>query len=167
MPFPRYPELLKRLATLKKNKGLSNELRRVLSGSVSGDTESLLSDYIPVFFKLIVDALKSASAECVAQMLNEYRLTPEMVKEHLIQLQFGSVTAAVEWKEVPKSVKTALSAQFYKRFKCSVERIKKRPKGQFGADLCEEPVFEEREESESELKAKAIVKRRKRSNKPL
>ena len=112
VPFPKFPEWFGKNSAQKKNERLLQELRAAMAGFVSGDDEDILTDYIPLIYKLLMQPLKEQGRDGVTEtleLMEMYNLTPDMFKEHLIQLQFGTSTYEEEYKALPTQVKSAIT----------------------------------------------------------
>ena len=169
IPFPRFPEWFGKFSTQRKNERMLREVRNVMAGHISGDIESVLRDYIPTLYRLIVTPLKLGNIEDTVNVMHMYKINPEMLKENLIGLQFGNITCEEEFKSIGAKDKASMSKMYNTLFKSSIEKVKKKREREFkdkvDPDIEDEAQAEqaesESEEDEIELKPKSKGKRRK------
>lgn len=115
--FPHFPEWFGRNSTQKRKDRLLHELRQAMSPSPSAsDSLDLISLGIPLLFRLLLEPLETLGKEAIEAVLEtmyEYRLTPDMLKEHLIDLQAGeNEDPEKAYKDLPAPVKAALTRVF-------------------------------------------------------
>lgn len=166
VPFPRFPEWFGRNSTQRKTERMLREVRGVLAGNISGDAESVLKDYVPTLYKLIMTPFKAGKFEDTVNTMHMYKITPEMFKEHLVYLQFGSITCLEELKAIPSKDKATLSKLYNSMFKSSVEKVKKKKefeiRDKFDPELEDEDEVEEEESEEEEIELKPKGKKKKK-----
>lgn len=142
VPFPKFPEWFSRNSAQKKNERLLMELRAAMAGFISGDDEDILTDYIPLIYKLLMQPLKDSGREGVndtLELMETYNLSPEMFKEHLIQLQFGTSTYEEEYKALPTQVKSAITRTFNSNNEVAPgTKSRRKPPGEGGSEPEEE-----------------------------
>ena len=95
--------------------------------------------------------------------MSEYRVNPDMLKEHFISLQFGSTTFEQEFKDLPVSIRSNLTKLYNQYYKSSVQKIKKKKsesaeQEQFDPETQEQQELEELSE-ESDIEVKPVHKR--------
>ena len=145
------------------------EVRNVMAGHISGDTESVLKDYIPTLYKLIMSPFKKGKIEETVGIMHMYKINPEMLKENLVQLQFGASTCAEEFKSISPKDRAALAKMYNQLFKSSIEKIKKKKEREFkdkiDPDIQDEEQVPESdsEENDIELKPKKVGKKKKQT----
>ena len=98
-----------------------------------------------------------------------YKINPEMLKENLVQLQFGASTCAEEFKSISPKDRAALAKMYNQLFKSSIEKIKKKKEREFkdkiDPDIQDEEQVPESdsEENDIELKPKKVGKKKKQT----
>lgn len=115
VPFPKFPEWLGRNSSQKKFERMLQEIKSATSTVICAENEDLVTDYIPLLYSLILSPMRNMGKEGVAGSLatmETYHLTPEHLKEHLIQLQLDSAEHEEEFKSLPTQVKTALTKAY-------------------------------------------------------
>jgi replication factor C subunit 1 len=164
VPFPKFPEFFGKFSTQRKNQRLLKETRAEMTHVISGDTESVLNDYIPLIYYMIMTPLKQGDIEQALQIMSEYRVNPDMLKEHFISLQFGSTTFEQEFKDLPVSIRSNLTKLYNQYYKSSVQKIKKKKSDsadhdQFDPETQEQKEVEEELSEESDIEVKPVHKR--------
>jgi hypothetical protein len=64
----------------------------------------VLNEYVPAIYKLIMHPLKNdgkIGVEKSIDIMKAYHLNPDIFKEHLVQLQFGTFSYEQEFKAIP------------------------------------------------------------------
>jgi replication factor C subunit 1 len=115
--FPRFSEWFGRNSTQKRKERLLRELKQAMSQYPSAsDSQDLISHGIPLLFRLLLEPLETLGKDAVDDVLEtmyEYSLTPEMLKEHLIDLQISEHEDPERaYKDLPAAVKSALTRVF-------------------------------------------------------
>lgn len=90
VPFPKFPEWFGKTSTQKKNERLVRECRSAMAGHISADIVAILGEYVPLIYKMIMKPIVKHDIDGVDEavdLIHTYGLNPEMLKEHLIQLQ--------------------------------------------------------------------------------
>ena len=116
-----------------------------------GENEDLITDYVPLLYSLILAPLKEMGKDGVnesVETLEAYNLTPEHLKDHLIQLQLDSTVREEEFKSLPTQVKTALT-RVYNANRAITQQSKGRKK-QLLADAPEAKIDSEGEDGDAE-----------------
>jgi replication factor C subunit 1 len=168
MPFPRFPEWFGKFSMQKKNERMLREVRNITAGLISGDNESILRDYIPTLYKMIVSPLKKGNLDETVRIMHRYNINPEILKENLIQLQFGSTTYIEDFKSIASKDKLVTARMYNTLFKSSIEKIKKKREKEFREKLDpdlddpDEIIGEESEESDLLIQVKPKTKKKKR-----
>mmetsp|Transcript_7362 Transcript_7362/g.13664 ORF Transcript_7362/g.13664 Transcript_7362/m.13664 type:complete len:776 (-) Transcript_7362:24-2351(-) len=160
VPVPRFPEFLGKFSVQRKHERMLREVRHCVALKTTCDNESVLNDYIPVLYEMIMTPLKQGHVQGAVEVMHQYNITPELFKEHFIELRFGSITFEKELKDIPIPVKSKLSKLYNELYKNSLKKAKKGkgPKNSENADP-NAPVEEEEEhdyndvEEEDELEA--------------
>jgi hypothetical protein len=113
---------------------------------------------------MIMTPLKQGDIEQALQIMSEYRVNPDMLKEHFISLQFGSTTFEQEFKDLPVSIRSNLTKLYNQYYKSSVQKIKKKKsdsadQDQFDPETQEQKEVEEELSEESDIEVKPVHKR--------
>lgn len=170
VPFPKFPEFFGKFSIQRKNVRLLKETRAEMAHVISGNTESVLNDYIPLIYYMIITPLKQGDIEQALQIMREYKVNPDMLKEHFIQLQFGSTTFEQEFKDLPISIRTNLTKLYNQYYKSSIQKVKKKKTDsadhdQFDPETQEQKDFtlqEENNSEDSDVEAKPVLKKAKK-----
>ena len=163
VPFPRFPEFLGRFSTQRKNARLLQETRFAMEKYVTGDDESLLKDYIPIIYRMIMTALQKDEVEEAVELMHEFNITPDILKEHLVQLQPGALKLEQDFKDLPAKLKASLTRIYNAHYKSSLAKVKK-ARGErvetdyFDPEFEDKPVAVEEEEEETLTEVKPIEK---------
>jgi len=99
--------------------------------------------------------------------MHRYNIHPEILRENLVQLQFGSTTFEEEFKNVPAKDKAIVAKMYNAMFKSSIERVKKRREKEFKDKIdpdLEDPdqVVQGEDSDESDIMIQVKPKNRKR-----
>ena len=161
--FGKFPEWFGKFSTQRKNERLLRETKHYLGRLISGDNESVLNEYVPVLYKMIIKLLKENSIEEAVEVMHQYNISPEVLKEHLISLQFATHTVETEFKNIPTKTKTSLTKAYNSHYKSSLQKVKKKkaeatPKDNFDPEIEELPPGES-EEEEQEVEAVPKIKK--------
>ena len=168
MPFPKFPEWFGKFSMQKKNERMLREVRNITAGLISGDNESILRDYIPTLHKLIITPLKSGKIEETVKIMHRYNINPDLLRENLIQLQFGSTTYEEEFKSIPSKDKATAAKMYNQMFKSSIEKVKKKREKEFrdkldpDIDDADQNAAEDSDESDMLIEVKPKSKKKKR-----
>lgn len=151
------PEWLAKNSSQKKVYRLLRELRQILGERVTGSRFSIKFDYAEPLCKLIVYNLLGGkeNLETVLEILQEYNLTLDNVKEQLVAAIFPNEDP---FRSVPTATKTALTKLYKSRLKDeAVLKAKKKKNNEeavkydvFSGDFVEEKEEEEEEVSQDE-----------------
>jgi len=129
--FPKFPEWLGKNSSQRKKYRELRELKSVLSVSTTGTRQAILLDYVKPIIDMLNYNLRDGdklSVENTVDILDHYNLTPEIIKEHLTDLNPRKVDALVD---VSSSAKSMLTRSFNQHHKTSIKN--KKPKRQIGA----------------------------------
>ena len=129
--------------------------------TVSGNDESLLTDYIPAIFQLLVGLLMEGNVEETVAAMSQYKINPTILKEHLTSLQLDPDAAEDVYKAIPTKVKTQLTKAYNALNKTSVSKVKKKKpttkeEEKFDPDVEEKPEESSDDDSEEELQVSPI-----------
>ena len=129
VPYPRFPEWFAKNSLQRRNERLLRETRGHMAKQISGDNESVLNEYVPAVYKLIMHPIKTEGKIGIdksIEVMKTYHINPDTFKEHLVQLQFGTFSYEQEFKAIPQSVKSALTRAYNLYFRSSIARSKKK-----------------------------------------
>ncbi|CAG9332418.1 unnamed protein product [Blepharisma stoltei] len=166
IPFPRFPEWFGKSSTQKKNERLVQELRSAMAGHITGDNITILSEYVPLIYKMIMKPIIKHDMDGVeeaVEIIHTYGLNPDMFKDHLIQLQFDSEKSEEEFKKIPTKTKAQITRVYNTVFKSSLKKVKKKreekeEKDQVDPEFAEDENGNEEEEDEKEEESDIEVK---------
>ena len=168
VPFTKFPEWFGRFSTQRKNERLIKELQMALGGVACSGFESMISEYIPILYELVMKPLRENNPDEAASVLHEFNLTPDMLKEHL-----GSFSCEDEFKDIPSGIKRKFTTVYNNLYKSSIDRVRNKRKGEGSKDQFDpeyqevetidngEDGIEEEEEVAYEVKPTIKTKRRK------
>ena len=131
MPFPRFPEWFGKNSIQRRSERMLRQVRNVTAGLISGDNESILRDYIPTLYRMVINPLKHSRIEETVKIMHRYNIHPEILRENLVQLQFGSTTFEEEFKNISSKDKAIVAKMYNAMFKSSIEKVKKRREKEF------------------------------------
>ena len=147
--FVRFPEWFGRNSTQTKNKRLLKEIRAQMALTVSGNDESLLTDYIPAIYQLFIGLLMEGNIDETISAMSYYKINPTTLKENLMSLQLDTEAAEDIYKSIPTKVKTQLTKAYNNLFKSSVSKVKKK-KGDTKVEEKFDPEIEEMQDEETD-----------------
>jgi hypothetical protein len=58
-------------------------VKAAMAMTISGNTESVLVEYIPAIYALLMGLLNSGDAEECVNAMGDYNITPVLFKEHI------------------------------------------------------------------------------------
>jgi alanyl-tRNA synthetase len=90
--FANFPEFFGKFSTTRKIYREMKELRASLMAHITGSRHSVKFDYAPALMKLINYHMKLGDRddlESVLEIYENYGLTPELVKEHLVEIIYN------------------------------------------------------------------------------
>lgn len=167
MPFPRFPEWFGKNSIQRRNERMLRQVRNVTAGLISGDNESILRDYIPTLYRMVINPLKHSKIEETVKIMHRYNIHPEILRENLVQLQFGSTTFEEEFKNIPSKDKAIVAKMYNAMFKSSIEKVKKKREKEFRDKLDPDledadQVIQEDDSEESDILIQVKPKNRKK-----
>lgn len=119
--YPKFPEYLGKFSTQRKNTRLLSELRISIKAGM-GDDESIMSEFLPCIYRMILTPLQNGDIESALQSMQDFNISLEMFKEHLIELQPPHAKSA--FKEIPSNIKSAFT-KLYNSFNKSSSKSSK------------------------------------------
>jgi alanyl-tRNA synthetase len=90
--FANFPEFFGKFSTTRKIYREMKELRASLMAHITGSRHSVKFDYAPALMKLINYHMKLGERDdlnSVLEIYENYGLTPELVKEHLVEIIYN------------------------------------------------------------------------------
>lgn len=104
--YPKFPEYLGKFSTQRKNTRLLSELRMSIKSGM-GDDESIMSEFLPCIYSMILTPLQIGDIESALQSMQDFNISLEMFKEHMIELQPPHAKSA--FKEIAPNIKSGLT----------------------------------------------------------
>jgi hypothetical protein len=145
--FAKFPDWLGKNSTTKKNSREIRELKNAMSLVISGNNRAVSQDYCFGIMNLFLRALEEEDIDGVLNFMEEYRLTPEMIKDHLQDVQYNPKKLDL-MASISTHIKEKLTREYNKRHETSLKTKKSKQIGGMGDggarynDLLEEVVIE-------------------------
>ena len=153
-PFAKFPEFYGKFSSGRKMQRELRELRTAFMPTAGGDLDAIKFDYAPTLLTIIKQCLNEGTDSSLDQLMKLYEtygISPDMVKEHLMDVVYNPVKndllAGVETK-----TKAAMTRLYNSKFKESIVHKKKK-----------RDVVEEEEGDLMEEEAEARKKKKKGS----
>lgn len=146
VPFVKFTEYLGKASSLRKKERMLKEI----SVGLGLEKQAVLNDYVPLLTNLVMQPvleLGKDGIETTVDALYEFRLKPEMLKEHLIELSFDTEQAAALFKSIPTAVKSGITRLYGKKYAGASEVKKGKGKAKEGDEE------EDEDEAEQEIEA--------------
>lgn len=108
--FAKFPEFYGKFSSSKKMQREVKELKAAMMEHVSGNSEAIKFDYAPALLNLLKVQMVNSDEESFGRALEiyeHYGLTPELVKEHLVDLIYNPAK-----KDLMEGVETKSKASF-------------------------------------------------------
>lgn len=129
-PFAKFPEFYGKFSSEKKMQREIKELKMAMMEHITGSSDAIKFDYAPGIFNLLKAKMARGSEDALEEAIEiyeNYGLTPELVKEHLVDVIYNP-----DKKDLMEGVETKTKANFTRlynsKFKESlVQKKKKRP----------------------------------------
>ena len=148
--YPQFPSWLGKNSSERKNKRLTKELKNYLfPETLCSDMKAIRFQYGPLVMNVLVDLLRHDAIEDALDLMEQYRLTPLALQEHLTSIQTtGDKSSALS--DVPPAVKAKLTRLYNRRHEDVKLKAQKggKAKGEQMAKF--NPVLEEVEEDNME-----------------
>ena len=128
MPFAKFPEFYGRFSSEKKMVRELKELKHAMMDTISGGQEAIKFDYGPAVLNLLQTCMKRGDDSALDQALeiyDHYGLTPELAKEHLVDIIFNPKKLNL-LDGIESKVKSAFTRLYNSKFKESLVQKKKR-----------------------------------------
>lgn len=128
VPYPKFTQLLGRMQTQKKQTRLVKELSQSIGHHVGADMFSLQFDYGPMLLRLVLEAFRNKNGvgvELVISVLDNYDISLDMFKEHLLQIQFNPQKVDL-YKDIDTQLKSKLTKVYNQKHKNTFKREKKK-----------------------------------------
>jgi replication factor C subunit 1 len=143
VPFVKFTEYLGKASTLRKKERMLKEI----SVGLGLEREAVLNDYVPLITSLVLTPVLERGKEGIeatVDTLYEFRLKPEMLKEHLIELSFNSEQVSSLFKSIPSAVKSGITRLYGRKYAGDPEKTSKGKKK--GGEVVETGEEEEEEQ---------------------
>lgn len=85
----KFPEWLGKYSTTRKLTREVRELKNAMSLVTSGNGRAIAQDYCPAIVTMFIRAMEQEDIDGILDFMEEYRLTPELIKEHLLDVQYN------------------------------------------------------------------------------
>ena len=128
IPFAKFPEWFGKYSSEKKMSRELKELKVALMDTISGGQESIKMDYGPALLNLLRLHLVNAtdqSLDHVMEIYENYGLSPELVKEHLVDVIYNPKKADM-MNGIESKVKASFTRLYNSKFKESLVHKKKK-----------------------------------------
>lgn len=127
-PFAKFPEFYGKFSSTKKMQREIRELKMNMMEHITGSSEAIKFDYAPGLFNLLKAKMVKGNEDALEEAIelyNNYGLTPELVKEHLVDVIYNP-----DKKDLMEGVETKTKASFTRiynnKFKESLVHKKKK-----------------------------------------
>lgn len=128
IPVCQFPTFYGKFSSEKKMQRELTELKEALMGQITGSQDAIKFEYGPTLLNMMKMHLLSGtdqSADRVLEIYNNYGLTPDLVKEHLVDIIFNPNKLDL-LQAVDAKVKAAITRQYNSKFKESILQKKKK-----------------------------------------
>ena len=147
IPFPKFPEFLGKNSSQRKTVREIKELKVALGPVISGDRTSVKFEYSEGLLNLILFNLTNTDSNGVQialEVMEEYGITPELLKENLLDVQFNPKKLDL-LHEISTQTKSSLT-KLYNKLHKDTFKGKKGKKGHMTVEEVEgmkDPMYEE------------------------
>jgi replication factor C subunit 1 len=127
-PFAQFPQFYGKFSSERKMLREIKELSSATMGAITGTRESIKFDYGPAILNMLKYHMKKGSEDSIDQaftVYENYGLTPDLVKEHLLDIIFNPMKVDL-MDGIDTKVKTALTRMYNNRYKDSIKVKKKK-----------------------------------------
>ena len=128
MPFAKFPEFYGKFSSEKKMVRELKELKHAMMDTISGGQDAIKFDYGPAVLNLLQTCMRKGDDLALDQAIEiyeHYGLTPELAKEHLVDIIFNPKKLNL-LDGVESKVKGAFTRLYNSKFKESLVHKKKR-----------------------------------------
>ncbi len=128
VPFPKFPELMGKMSSMRKTKREIKELKKCFFGY---NSHSIKNEIVPLVFTTIINNINETNEDnnldnCI-DIMKSFKLNMEMVKENLMDLAQENMQK--EFNNIAPTAKSAFTRLYNKNFKTSIIRKKGSKKG--------------------------------------
>ncbi len=128
VPFPKFPELMGKMSTMRKIKREIKELKKCFFGY---NSHCIKNEIVPLVFTKIINNINETNENdnldnCI-EIMKSFKLNMEMVKENLMDLAQEKMQK--EYNNIAPTAKSAFTRLYNKNFKSSIIRKKGSKKG--------------------------------------
>ena len=131
--YPKFPEWMGKNSSATKSKRLINELKKAFGHRILCDRKTLLNEYLPLVFDVIIKHLEKDSYEDAIAVMDELNITNEQFREHVLGLLFDKKRAK-KADDLNAKSKAAFTRAYNATHKTSLKPKKKKKEG---ADVVE------------------------------
>ena len=129
--FPKFPELMGKMMTLKKTKRELRELKHCFPYSSS---KGIKNEIAPLVLSLMTGYVTNGDYDSSLELMRKYKITMELFKENIMDLSNEKIKN--QFEHVGTTAKSALTREYNKNFKTSI--VRKKGKGKKGEEDTEE-----------------------------
>ncbi len=162
VPYPPFPAWFGKHSRMSKHKRLIAELRAVLMGHSNCNDMDLIHCYVPLLLDNVISRMDEP--EEVLKVLEEYGLTMDQVKEHLMELEFDGA-GKLKFERLQAPVKTKVTRLFNQKHGQNFKMKKKKQTLSEGDGMTDDEMSEDEEEEEEIEVKKAVGKKTKKETK--
>ena len=123
VPFPKFPELMGKMSSMRKTKREIKELKRCFFGY---NSHSIKNEIVPLIFSNLIDNINETNEENNIEnsidLMKEFKLNMEMVKDNLYDLAPEKMKE--EFDQISPTLKSAFTRLYNKTFQSSIIRKK-------------------------------------------
>ena len=128
VPFPKFPELMGKMSSMRKTKREIKELKKCFFGY---NSHSIKNEIVPLVFTTIINNINQTNEDdnldnCI-EIMKSFKLNMEMIKENLMDLAQEKMQK--EYNNIAPTAKSAFTRLYNKNFKSSIIRKKGSKKG--------------------------------------
>ena len=117
--FPKFPELMGKLMTLKKTKRELKELKLCFPNC---PRKGIKNEIAPLVLSLITNHINEEQYDSCLDIMKKHKITMELFKENILDL--SSEKNRVAFEHLGSTAKSALTREYNKNFKTSIIRKK-------------------------------------------
>jgi len=143
--FPKFPEWLGKFSQTRKIMREVKELKSAMGPEITGSKFAVKQDYSKGILDLILYNLNQEGkdgVETVLDIMEHYHLTPDMLKEHLVDLQIKGSKEKDPFDSVPAQTKSYLTRTYNQRHKSSLTKRKAPKRAAAGIESIETEKFD-------------------------
>ncbi len=128
MPYAKFPEWMGKHSSTGRQKRMVKELSQQIGVHVSGSMSAIKNDYAPALLSLVLHSYSrddKQGMEQVLQILDNYSITIDQLKEHLVDIQYNPKKVDF-FKKVSTSNKSYLTRIYNSAHQSSLKGLRKK-----------------------------------------